>query len=307
MRHRQSTTAGFTLIETLIALAIVALLMAVALPAYHSYDVRAKVAECINLSAVPKIIVTESHLSGRGADFQFSQTRHCDGLQIAEDGSIVMQTRDTGASTDPLLQLVPSVGPGGGSTLNWECQLVAGNPKHVPPECRNSGTMANIGDAHANGVSVAGSSSASSSSSASTGGTSVGSSSGSGSSDSGSSGSGSSGSGSSDTGSSDTGSSGSGSSDTGSSGSGSSDTGSSGSGSSDTGSSGSGSSGSGSSDTGSSGSGSSGSGSSDTGSSSGGGSSGSGTEAPGSIKEDCPILKKNGKPDKKKCKEAGYT
>ena len=307
MRHRQSTTAGFTLIETLIALAIVALLMAVALPAYHGYDVRAKVAECINLAAVPKIIVTEAHLSGRGADFQFSQTRHCDSLQIAEDGSIVMQTRDTGASTDPLLQLVPSVGPGGGSTLNWECQLVAGKSTHVPPECRNGGTVADIGDAHANGVSVGGSSGASSSSGSSGGGSSGGGSSDSspsdsGSSDSGSAGSGSSDSGSSGSGSSDTGSSGGGASGSSSSDSGSSDSsGSSGSGSSDTGSSGSGSS-----DTGSSGSGSSGGGSSGGGSS-GGGSSGGGTEAPGSIKEDCPFLKKNGKPDKKKCKDAGYT
>ena len=166
MRHQQSATAGFTLIEILVATAVIALLAAVALPMYHGYVVRAKVAQCIKLASVPKLIVTQARVSGDGVDFQFSQTRHCESLQIAENGSVVMQTRNTGASTEPLLQLVPSTGAGIGSRLNWECQLVAGKSEHVPPECRNDGTMADIGDASANGVSVSGSSSASSGSSA---------------------------------------------------------------------------------------------------------------------------------------------
>jgi Tfp pilus assembly major pilin PilA len=275
----------------MIAMAIVGLLVAMAIPKYQGYVVRAKVSECINLAALPKIIVTEAQLSGRGVDYQFSQTRNCDSLQIAENGSIVMQTRNTGASTDPVVQLVPSTAVSGGSSLNWECQLVAGESTHVPPECRNDGTMADIGDAFANGVSVGGSST--SESVAASGGSS--SSSSSGSSSSGSSSSGSSSSGSSSSGSSSSGSSSSGSSSSGSGSSGSSSSGSSSSGSSSSGSS-------------SSGSGSSGSGSSSGGSSGGGSTGGSGGSSgtPADPEGECPFLKKNGKKDKKKCKAAGY-
>ena len=308
MRHQQSTTAGFTLIEILVATAIIALLAAVALPTYHGYLVRAKVAECISLASLPKLIVTEAQISGRGVDYQFSQTSHCESLQIAENGSIVMQTRDTGASTEPLLQLVPSVGAGSGSSLIWECQLVAGKSAHVPSECRNDGTMAEIGDVIANGVSVSGSSSGSSGSSASDSGSSGSSSSDGGSSDGGSSDSGSYDSGSSGSSSSDGGSSDSGSSGSGSSDSGSSDSGSSGSSSSDGGSPDSGSSDSGSSGSSSSGGGSSG-GSSSSGDSSGDGSTGGlgGSDASEDADDECPFLKANGKPDKKRCKDAGYT
>ena len=50
---------GFTLIELMIVIAIVAILVALAVPAYSDYSIRAKVSECIAAAAVPKINISE--------------------------------------------------------------------------------------------------------------------------------------------------------------------------------------------------------------------------------------------------------
>lgn len=140
MRHQGSK--GFTLIELMIVIAILAILLAIAIPAYQNYTIRTKVSEAIHLAAPVKIAVVETLHAIGGIPDQGStgvgaiESDYVASIVIANDGTgtVTLTTRNTGAQTDPVITLTPDTNPSTPTT--WECQRITGANRHVPAACR---------------------------------------------------------------------------------------------------------------------------------------------------------------------------
>ena len=136
--------SGFTLIELTIVIAILVIFMAITVPVYQRYTIRAKVSEGIDGTAWARTAVAET-LQKTGevpahAATSFSQTvqtEYVDSIRIAGDGSgaITVTTRDTGANPDVVVTFTPTMV--NGEPVSWGCSLDRGKPVFVPPACRN--------------------------------------------------------------------------------------------------------------------------------------------------------------------------
>ncbi|MFW5659381.1 MAG: pilin [Bacteroidota bacterium] len=134
--------AGFTLIELMIVIAILAILLAIAVPAYQDYTIRARAAECVNLAASAKVAVSET-VQSTGAFPETNETagwdgasgENCSSVDVGTGGQITAVTSIADAGS-LAFTFDPSTRAG---AVVWVCSNTgAVRQAHVPAECRTN-------------------------------------------------------------------------------------------------------------------------------------------------------------------------
>jgi type IV pilus assembly protein PilA len=144
---RQRISAGFTLIELMIVVAIIAVLAAIAIPAYQDYLIRTQVTEGMSLASGAKGAVWD-FVSNTG---RFPANNQSAGLSknTSITGSYVSNVDVTGGAIKVLYQgpkanahisggsiyllLSPTTHAG---SITWACTGSTVSPKYLPSSCR---------------------------------------------------------------------------------------------------------------------------------------------------------------------------
>ena len=155
---KRTVQKGFTLIELMIVVAIIGILAAVALPAYQTYTVKAKVSEAILAASQCRTTVSEIYQTGNASSPPTSGNWGCESTTAPSKYVATVATDANGVITVTMASLAELQGASGGTItltpyatqtataaatgigstqlFRWSCVGSTNTLKYLPGSCR---------------------------------------------------------------------------------------------------------------------------------------------------------------------------